>query len=262
MTPEDKKMLFWVVIIAILVIGVIAYAKIPEPEPHENVVVNKITTATDNIVKEVVPSSPSPTRVVTPRPTPTPKPRMPLTESSIQSIFEIDFGGHISGIPAEERALILGKENPKWQSAGRREIAYNSMIGFQLEKKKKVTSIEGTFERFIYSVDGVTYLARNVSVTSGTIAMLNKYGITMYAGEFDNQEGGKDKFVNAYLGDPSGNVIIASGTGSDLKITTVYIQGSSEAGSDSSNGGSPSGDTSNSADSGGGGESGEGGVPP
>jgi hypothetical protein len=217
MTPEDKKMLFWVVIIAILVTGVIAYAKIPEPAPHENVVVNKTTTATDNIVKEVVPSSSSPTRVVTPRPTPTPKPRMPLTESSIQSIFEIDFGGHISGIPAEERALILGKEDPKWQSAGRREIAYNSMIGFQLEKKKKVTSIEGTFERFIYSVDGVTYLARNVSVTSGTIAMLNKYGITMYAGEFDNQEGGKDKFVNAYLGDPSGDVVPASGTGSDLK---------------------------------------------
>lgn len=245
MTPEDKKMLFWVVIVAILVMGVIAYAKIPVPEPQENIIVNETTVTETVYVREIVTPSPSPTRAVTPKPTPTPKPRMPLVESPIRSIFEIDFGGSLSGIPAEERALILGRENPKWQASGWREIAYNAMINFRTEKKKKVTSIEGTFERFIYSINGVTYLARNVSATSGMVTMLNKYGITMYAGEFDNQEGGKDKFVNAY--DPSGNVI-ASGTGSDLKITTVYIQGSSDSGGSSSNGG--------------GGDSGEGGVPP
>jgi hypothetical protein len=237
-----KKDIFWVIVAAIVLVVAISvvwvyipsHASVSPLEKNNTVIVN-------NTIYVYITPTPEQTRIMTPRPTPTPKPRMKLEESSAKSIFEIDFGRFVSGIPAEERALILGKENPKWQSLGWREIAYNVMINFQPEKKKKVNSIEGTFERFIYSLNGVIYLTSNISVTSGTVTMLNKYGITMYVGEFDNQEGGKDKFVNAYLGDPNDNVIIASGTGGDLKITTVYIPGSNDS---STSNDSPGGEVS------------------
>ncbi|MFA5169728.1 MAG: hypothetical protein WC420_03270 [Candidatus Paceibacterota bacterium] len=238
-----KKEDIIIVLLALILVAFTCWAiftNLPQQTPSVPTEKNN-TVFVNNTIYVYATPTPEQTRIVTPRPTPTPKPRMKLEESSAKSIFEIDFGRFVSGIPAEERALILGKENPKWQSLGWREIAYNVMINFQPEKKKKVNSIEGTFERFIYSLNGVIYLTSNISVTSGTVTMLNKYGITMYVGEFDNQEGGKDKFVNAYLGDPNDNVIIASGIGGDLKITTVYIPGSNDS---STSNDSPGGEVS------------------
>lgn len=249
------------VIVAIMLAGVFGYnLRAQAPGVSEEAQENTSRTASpvvQPVIYVYVTPTPEPTRTPVPTKAPTPIPRIPLSGSQVRSIFEIDFDRALSGISAEERGMILGRENQDWKSFGQKEIVYNAISNYRREKRNEVSSVDGMFAKFLYTQDGTAYLANNVSVPSGTASALRAKKITMSVGYYINQEGHRDYFVNFYK---DSGIVVATGIGGNVKITTIYLPGSdsgdggggSSGGSSGSSGGGGSGGDSGSGDSGGG----------
>jgi len=250
-SPMTKKDIVWVAITACVIILIalavwwgycIGFSQKPS---NDSQIIVKQEIITREIRVTVTPT-PEPTRIFIPRPTPTPKLRMVLERSDLISLLQIDFNRAISGIPLEERALILGRENPKWKSSSQKEIVYNAVKFFQRIPEREVILTEGTFDRFIYTQDGVTYLAENVSVNTA-VEFLKEKNIAAFAGTFINPEGKEENFVFFYKGDLNNGMVIAAGEGTNLKVNTLATPGSDIAGGGSTDPGSSSSSGSSSS---------------
>ena len=251
MVNETHKTWLGVAIIVVVIAAIVlAVLYINPPSRQVIQVVEKENNTVQTVYVTVTPV-PVPMRTPVPTKVPTPKPRMPFGSSQIKSIFEIDFDRALSGISAEERGLILGRENQQWQSVAQKEIVYNAIANYQREKRNEVSSIEGSFDKFLYTQDGMAYLAENVSVPSGTANVLRQKKVAMSVGSFYNsQQGRRDSFVNFYK---NGNVVIGTGIGGDLKVVTIYLPGSDSGDGSGADSVSGSGNSDTGGGSGGGG---------
>jgi len=243
-----------VVVIILAIIVAFTVVNLPA-EKVVQIVENKTVeyiNSTTTVMVYVTPT-PEPMRTIVPRPTPTPQPRILLIPFNSKSMFDVNFDKSTSNIDKEERGLIFGRDR-EWRNSNQGEIVYNAMAHYQETENKEATSIEGTFEKFVFSENGKFYVAENISADM-EMNILNQKKIRVFVGTFTNEEGEDQIFANYYLGNLSSNVVVATGTGPSLKAKTVNIPGSDSGGS---SGGGSSGGSSGGGSSGGGSSNGGG----